>query len=156
MHRAALICAALAFGIFAFPLAAQQTTPDQTLPPAQETAPEVPPAPLEPQTAPEAPPPFAPMPQARPTHRWVDVNGRRASHAHRSARHAHHHATRPSRRTERWCRRLNHGQMLRHSACRALIPNPHHVKKHRHHHIHHHRVHHHHKAVHRHRTAHRR
>src|SRR3954451_24482651 len=170
MHRAALVCVALAFGIFASPVAAQQTTPDQTLSPAQQTAPEVAPAPPpEQQTAPEAPPPFAPMPRVRPTHRWVDVGGRRVSHArghshqaHRRARHTHHHATRSSRKTERWCRRLSHRQMLRHSACMALIRHPHHATKHRHHtarrrhhtttHRHHH-VWHHHRRVHHHRTT---
>jgi hypothetical protein len=167
MHRAMLVCAALAFGIFASPSSAQQTTPDQTLPPAQQTAPEVPPAPPpDLQTAPAPPPPFAPMPRARPTHRWVDINGRRASHAHRraphahrSARHAHHRATSSTRKTERWCRSLSHRQKLRHSACRALTGRPHHRTKHRHHtathrhhQIHHRRVHHHHKVVHRHRT----
>src|ERR1043165_8995142 len=133
MRRAALVCAALALGIFASPLGAQQTVPDQSAPPPEQTAPSVPPAPPpEPQTAP-VPPPFPPMPSRAPRHRWVDVGGHRAashraaqshhrsSHARRQATSSQHKLTRKDQKTLRWCKTLSHRQLRRNSKCTALM-----------------------------------
>jgi hypothetical protein len=136
MHRVVVLaCAALALGMFASPLGAQQA-------PAQQSMPEAAPPPPIPEAQPlPPPPPFPPMPSARPSHRWVDMGGRHASrvssHAarthHRAARtqsrrtHARHraaHKARPahfSRRTIRSCHAMNYRQIMRHSSCRALM-----------------------------------
>jgi hypothetical protein len=150
MRSAAAICSALAFGILAFPVAAQQTGPDQPLPPAHQSAPEMPPAPPpEPQSPPEVPPPFPPMPPAPPTHRWVNIGHDRATHAHHRTKHS-------TTRTMRWCRSMSHRQMMRHSTCRMLMRHHHHMTKHRHHGVrHHHQVAHRHRTVHRHGRRHR-
>jgi hypothetical protein len=129
----ALACAAFALGMFAYPLAAQQTPAQQSIPEAPQPAPEAEPLP--------PPPPFPPMPSARPSHRWVDVgdhHARRARHhaaptRHHAKRtqqrrtHAHHRPTHKvramhfSRRTIRSCHGMNYRQIMRHSSCRALM-----------------------------------
>jgi hypothetical protein len=152
MHHAGIICAALAFGILTFPVAAQQIAPGQPLPPAQQTAPEMPPAPRpELQTPPEAPPPFPPMPSAAPTHRWVNIGQHRATHANHTVTHVHHKAKRSTLRTMRWCRSTSHRQMMRHSTCRAHMRNHRYITKHRRHDLRHQR-----RVALRHRTEHRR
>ena len=137
---ATLVCAAVALGMFASPLGAQQT-PQQPIPEASQ------PPPPEAEPLPP-PPPFPPMPSARPSHRWVDVGGRHSSHAsHRAAStghhpagtrhhaatsehrrtHAHHRTAHKarlahfSRRTIRACHAMNYRQILRHSSCRLLM-----------------------------------
>jgi hypothetical protein len=149
-----LACAAAAFGIFASPLGAQQSPPQQVNEPAQPPpAPEAEPLP--------PPPPFPPMPSARPSHRWVDMGDRRAGRTHhhaRSTRHharsAHHHVARPqhrrthahdrsahkarlahfSRRTIRSCHAMNYRQIMRHDSCRLLMSQELAARAHRHHH----------------------
>lgn len=149
IHRAALLCIPLVFGVFAAPAAAQQAVPDQP-PPTTQTAPAVPPAPPpDQQIAPEAPPPFPPMPARAPRHRWVDVNDHRTAHAHHRASHAQHHRathahrratrvhhplTHPSKRLIHRCRSMSHRQMLRSSACKALMRPSHDETKHDRHH----------------------
>jgi hypothetical protein len=151
ISRAALICAAGILGILASPSAAQQTAPDQPLPPAQQSAPSVPPAPPpDLQTAPEAPPPFPPMPSAPPRHRWVDVGDHRISHAHHRPAHAHHRPTHAHHRAMQRCRGVSHHKILRHSPCRAMMRHQHHVTGHRRHHVTHQ-----HRAIYRHRRVHR-
>ena len=141
-----LVCA-LAIGLFAWPLAAQQTPPEQAPPPNQQTGPNEPASPglqsmpetPEPQAAPmPAPPPFPPMPRARPSHRWVNVGSvHHASHARRHTTRAHHRSTRASRRhrhaavhrapqhfsarTIRQCHRMSYRQIMRHDSCRTLM-----------------------------------
>lgn len=120
MQRTVLLCAALALGIVASPLAAQQTMPEQPPTPSQ-------PAP-EPQTAPE-PPPFPPMPKARPTHRHVDIGEARASRTHhrttrphRERARAHHEAVaKPSRKMVRKCHSMSYKQIMRSDTCRTLM-----------------------------------
>jgi hypothetical protein len=156
MERARLVCAAVAFGLFASPIAAQQTTADQPAPVPQQTAPGQPtpapdqsipePPPPPPEAQEPAPPPFPPFPSARPTHRWVDIGehrtahrGRHARHAHHRARHAlqrtrhaHHRRAHATRRTLRWCRSLSHRQMVRHSVCTASMAQHRHTGRNRH------------------------
>jgi type IV secretory pathway VirB10-like protein len=141
-----LACAALAFGMFASPLRAQQTPPGEPAPPTQQVAQPMPEQ-VQPPPVPEAeplppPPPIPPMPKARPSHRWVDIGdyyGRRSHHharrpSHHRARthhrrtHAHrrpaHKASRAlhfSRRTVRSCHGMTYRQIMRHSSCRALM-----------------------------------
>jgi hypothetical protein len=140
--RAALVCAGLAFALFASPVAAQQTTPDQNQAPAQQSAPGVPPAPPPDMrsSSSEALPPFPPM-SARPRHRWVKVGSSRNTHA-ATARSSRKQATasvhrklkaRPTakRKSEavktltkaelRRCKRLTHRQLLRNRKCEAAL-----------------------------------
>ena len=138
MSRIGLLWAALALGSFSSSLAAQQTSPDQPLPPLQQTSPAVPPAPPpDTQTSPEAPPPFPPMPSAPPRHRWVDMGNHRAAHprrhaghARRNASHAHRGAAHATRKTMRWCRSIDRREMLRHGTCRRLMHNQSHETHH--------------------------
>ena len=145
MSRIGLLCAAVALGIFSSPSTAQQTTPEQPLPPTQQTAPGVPPAPPPDAQTPETPPPFPPMPAAPPRHRWVDMSNhrahahRRAGHVHRGASHAGERAGHPTRKMMRWCRSMNRRQLTHHHACRTLMqhelhaaPGQHHQASHRH------------------------
>ena len=140
MRSGGLICAILAFGFVASPLAAQQTPPEQPNTPAQQTTPEdTAPLPQQPQFPPatptnrrvttgEAPPPFPPMPRHRPpSHRTVDLGGGHHStstrHAAKAHRHASHEAaaTHVSRKTERFCHGLSHRKMERNAKCKALL-----------------------------------
>lgn len=140
--RAALACASLAFALFATPVSAQQSTPDQSQPPAQQSAPGVPPAPPpDMRSSSETLPPFPPM-STRPRHRWVKVGSSRTTHtatarssrrqhasaaAHRStkARHtARHPSPAPKSLTKaelRRCKSLTHRQLLRNRKCEAAL-----------------------------------
>jgi hypothetical protein len=138
MQRAALICAAIAFGIFASPVFAQQAPAEQP-PTAQPNS--QPPA-AQPVQDNEPVPPFPHYPKAKPSHRWVDLGnaygGRSRHHSsaaqHRSSRtkHATHktkahrgaarQATpRVSAKTMRLCHRMTYKEIIRHSSCRALM-----------------------------------
>jgi hypothetical protein len=151
---ATLACAALALGMFAAPLGAQQTPQEQPIPETSQPAP--------PETELPPPPPFPPMPSARPSKRWVDVGGHHSSHASRQSASTRHHAARTrhhaakakhrraharhgtaykarvahfSRATIRACHKMNYRQILRHSSCRLLIKQElaataHHAKRH--------------------------
>jgi len=175
MPRIVMACAALAFGIFASPSTAQQTSQAQPFASAQPAggAESLPP---ETQAMPE-PPPFPPMPKARPSHRWTTPDHHAASTHHRvtHARHSssasHHRATsahhgsthhrvsrthrekahqrvvKPSARTVRFCHRLTYTKIMRNSSCRALMSQE--LKAAaatRHHHATHHHATHHQKA----------
>jgi type IV secretory pathway VirB10-like protein len=122
MQPIVLAGAALAFGIFASPLAAQPmpperpsatvqpTGPNEPASPTMQSTPEAPEAQSLPETPP--PPPFPPMPRARPSHRWTTSEHRTTHPQHRSthARHAtsgnHHRST----RTHREAARAHHGK----------------------------------------------
>ena len=152
------VCAALAWGIVASPVAAQQTVPDQSVPAPQQAPTGVPPAPPpDLQTTPEAPPPFPPMPARAPRHRWVNVNHHRGAATHQRARHAHnvthraHHkaAAHSKQKDLRWCRGLTPRQLRRHSRCVALMRQDKHAQTRRHH-----RTSHRHHIVHRRQTVH--
>ena len=169
MQRIVLLCTALAFGICASPLAAQQTRPEQ---PPQQTGPPGPAPPAgqsmpqetQPPPAPEAeplPPPFPPMPKARPSHRWVDIGDhhsrrmrhhatpshRQRTHAHHLARLAHHPAGHASRLQIRRCHSMSYRQIMRHSSCRTLMRQELAAAEHRHHHAAHAATRRHHRAV---------
>src|SRR5438270_5594122 len=131
MLRCALV--ALSLGAFATPLAAQQVGSDQGSTPPPSSAQLPPPPPV--------PPPLPPMPSTR--HRWVSIGHHSTAHhaaAHHAVAHhgtahrskAHHRTTRHSRarhheaassaaKTMRWCSKLTPRQMLRHSACKAML-----------------------------------
>jgi hypothetical protein len=141
------LSATVALGLFASPLAAQQTAPAQSVPPDQQSQPSVPPAPPpdqqsppsvppapppDMQAAPGGPPPFPPMPSRAPRHRWVDMGGHpRATRTHQSARHSQHkssHKAKPARhrlsRTEkdiRYCDGLSHRKAMHNRKCVALM-----------------------------------
>lgn len=162
LFRAARFCALVVMGLVAWPVAAQQTPPDQAVP-SQQTPSAAPSPPAQAtQTCPDgsvistsascpAPPPFPPMPPRAPHHRWVDVGTGRSTHVHHHAevrhhdhhRHAahsrhvaadrHHNTAHLSKRTVRWCRHFSHRQMLRHSKCRTLTEQEHEAARHRHH-----------------------
>lgn len=125
LARAALICAAFAFGFAATPSIAQ-TAPDQS---AQQPT-SVPPAPPpERQTSPSVPPPFPPMPTREPRHRFVDMGGHHRSSAnHRATRtrhstsEAHHRSTKTGRRAKSSRHEAAHGRHHRATEHRATAP----------------------------------
>ena len=148
MSRIGLLCAAIALGVLSSPSTAQQTTPEQPLPPTQQAAPSVPPAPppdtQTPETQnPETPPPFPLMPSAPPRHRWVDMGHHRAhahhhaGHVRRSASHASERVVHPTRKTMRRCRSMNSRQLMHHRACRTLMQHQLHPAHHHHHQVSH-------------------
>ena len=119
IRRAALICAAIAFGTSTSALTAQQTSPEQAAKQSSTNAPPAPPTDM--QTAPGVPPPFPPMPSRAPSHRWVDMGDHHRSHQHhrstarvshregnarQQASHSHHRAT--SNRTAKSHHRASH------------------------------------------------
>jgi type IV secretory pathway VirB10-like protein len=171
----ALACAALAFGMVASPLGAQQAPTQQMgqnepVPRTQQSTPEA----AQPPPAPEAeplPPPFPPMPSARPSHRWVDIGDHHARRVRSHARPRHHQATRTqhrradahhrpadkarlagqfSRRTIRSCHGMNYRQIIRHDSCQLLMRQELAATAHRHHHA----THRHKAAAHRHKARH--
>ena len=149
MHRIALGCAALSLAILASqPVAAQQTTSDQTQPTSTPA-----PAPAESQSV---PPPLPPMPSSH--HRWIgatehhatsphhrqasthhatarehhasrdrhSANDRHASHEHRAShgRHAAHEdreVVHASKKTIRKCHGMTYQQIMHSSSCRSLM-----------------------------------
>jgi hypothetical protein len=147
MRQIGFACAAFALGIFATPLMAQQTTPDQP-PTEQKGLPtSVPPAP-PPDRQPESPPPFPPMSSRAPHHRFVDMgrhstsrhhatksarasnaaahhkgshNRRETTHAHRKGTDERHAAAPLSKKAQRRCLKLSVSQALRNSSCKAMI-----------------------------------
>jgi hypothetical protein len=129
IRRAALICAALSFGVFSSALQAQQTTPEQ---PQQQVPPSVPPAP--PPDRETTPPPFPPMSRTAPRHRFVDMGGHRSARSHHAssavrhpsaARHVGRHerqsATGLTKAELRRCKSLSHHQLRRNSKCQAAL-----------------------------------
>lgn len=81
MLRLRLASIALILGVVAVPGSAQQS-PDQAQPSTY---------------VPPAPPPFPPMPNSRPSHRWVDSSGHHSSRPQHHATKAKHHTAKPSK-----------------------------------------------------------
>lgn len=137
-QRLAVMLAAFALGMLAWPVEAQPAPSSQPSFPVQQPLPDVPPSRTTPESAPETPPPpFPPMPSRAPSHRWVDVGSHRVSH-HRPAK-AHRRIVHSGKSKLRQCRRLTHRQQMRSRTCRDLLKH-HRVATHRHHTAKHHHV----------------
>ena len=143
VERIALVAAAVSWGLFASPAAAQQTLPDQTPPSVQQPQSSVPPAPPpERQATRELPPPFPPMPRRAPRHRWVSGGEGHHTQAHHRSKHVHHYTKRAHRRTGRTtqqCHSRNHRHIHRHHACISAKLHRRHAELHHRHVAHHHR-----------------
>ena len=113
-----LACAALALGMFASPLGAQQTPSKQPMPEAAQNPPAPEAEPLPP------PPPFPPMPSARPSHRWVDMGDRHARRVRHHAAPTHHRATRTQHRRTHAHHRPAHKARLVHFSHRTIRSSP--------------------------------
>jgi hypothetical protein len=149
MRRIGFVCAAVALGLLASPVAAQQVPADQRLtmeqpgqaavppapPPDMAASSSVPPAPPpDVQISPGGLPPFPPMSKRPPQHRWVDMGDHhrprhvrraprthhKAKAAHRRASHARHRLTR-KQKDLRYCHALSHRRMMHNHRCVTLV-----------------------------------